>query len=62
MPPSASYQAAFSTSALRAVLMTLQPTPEEARELLAGTGTDEATLMRGDGFLSWAVVHKLAAC
>lgn len=61
MPPSASYQAAFSTSALRAVLMTLQPTPEEARELLAGTRTDEATLMRGDGFLSWAVVHKLVS-
>lgn len=61
MSPVASYQAAFSTSALRAVVLTLQPSPEEAQSLLAGTGMDEAMLMRGDGFLSWAVVHRLVS-
>lgn len=55
------YQAAFSTSALRAVVMTLQPSPEEAQLLLADTGLDEAALMRGEGFLSWAVVHRLVS-
>ncbi|MGH8494096.1 MAG: AraC family transcriptional regulator ligand-binding domain-containing protein [Moraxellaceae bacterium] len=59
MSPPSTYQAAFSTSALRAVVMTLQPAPEQAQLLLAGTGMDEAALMRGDGFLSWSVVHKL---